>query len=240
MYKIAQQYATGLTELVDQHVADANGIDLKKTCVRFTADVIGSVGFGIECNALKDDQTEMMKMTQFFDIRDPKTRAKFFFINVFDKVAKKLKMKLTPDFIEEYFMRVIRGTYEHRMNNEKVDTRNDFMSMLLKIHKEGKLSEDETESVGKISFNELAAQAFVFFAAGFETSSTTMQMALFELSYQPELQTKLRNEINQVLSRHNGEMTYEALQEMTYLDQVMNGGKYILFRNFKLNFHLTF
>lgn len=223
MYKIAQKYADSLIDLVSQNVDDVNGIDLKKTCVRFTADIIGSVAFGIECNALKDDSTEMMKMTQFFDIRDLKTRAKFFFVNVFDNVAKKFKMKLTPDFIEEYFMRVIRGTYEYRINDMENDTRNDFMSMLLKIHKDGKLSEDETESVGKISFNELAAQAFVFFAAGFETSSTTMQMALFELSYQPELQTKLRNEINSVLSRHNGEMTYEALQEMTYLDQVMNG-----------------
>lgn len=217
MYKIAQKYADSLIDLVSQNEDDVNGIDLKKTCVRFTADIIGSVAFGIECNALKDDSTEMMKMTQFFDIRDPKTRAKFFFVNVFDNVAKKFKMKLTPDFIEEYFMRVIRGTYEYRINDMENDTRNDFMSMLLKIHKDGKLSEDETESVGKISFNELAAQAFVFFAAGFETSSTTMQIALFELSYQPELQTKLRNEINLVLSRHNGGMTYEALQEMTYL-----------------------
>lgn len=228
MYKLAQEYAKGLTELVDHHVGDAEGIDLKRTCVRFTADVIGSVGFGIECNALKDESTEMMKMTQFFDIRDPKTRAKFFFVNVFDKVAKKLKMKLTPDFIEEYFMRVIKGTYDYRMNNE--DNRNDFMSLLMKIHKDGKLSDEESDSVGKISFNELAAQAFVFFAAGFETSSTTMQMALFELSYRPELQKKLRNEINEVLRRHNGEMSYDAIQEMTYLDQVMNGElKFIFF-----------
>lgn len=227
MFKLAQAYADGLTELVSQQVGSASGIDLKKTCVRFTADVIGSVGFGIECNALKDESTEMMKMTQFFDIRDLKTRAKFFFINVFDKVAKKLKMKLTPDFIEEYFMRVIKSTYEYRMNNDV--NRNDFMSLLMKIHKDGKLSDDESDSVGKISFNELAAQAFVFFAAGFETSSTTMQMALFELSYRPELQTKLRNEISEVLARHNGEMSYDAIQEMTYLDQVMNGEIVIIF-----------
>lgn len=63
----------------------------------------------------------------------------------------------------------------------------------------------------------------IFFAAGFETSSTTIQMTLYELGYRPELQKKLRDEITSVLARHNGTITYEALAEMTYLEQVVNG-----------------
>lgn len=50
-----------------------------------------------------------------------------------------------------------------------------------------------------------------------------MQMALYELSYRPEIQTQLRKEINEVLARHEGEMTYDALGEMKYLDQIVNG-----------------
>lgn len=50
-----------------------------------------------------------------------------------------------------------------------------------------------------------------------------MQMALYELAYRPEIQDKLRSEITSVLSKHNGEITYEALAEMTFLDQVING-----------------
>lgn len=164
MYKLAQPYSDELITLVNESCGNPNGFDLKNYCVRFMADIISSVAFGFESNALKDESTEMMKMTQFFDIRDERTRAKFFFVNTFQDLAKKLKMKLTPDFIEEFFMRMIKSTYDYRMNN-KVE-RNDFMSLLLKIHKDGKLSDDESESVGTISFNELAAQAFVFFAAG--------------------------------------------------------------------------
>lgn len=164
MYQLAQPYSKELVSLVEKSCSDPNGIDLKNFSIRFIADIIGSVGFGIECNTMKDESTEMMKMTQFFDIRDEKTRAKFFFINTFQDAAKTFKMKLTPNFIEEFFMRIIKNTYDYRMQNEV--NRNDFMSMLLKIHKEGKLSDDESESVGKITFNELAAQAFVFFVAG--------------------------------------------------------------------------
>lgn len=50
-----------------------------------------------------------------------------------------------------------------------------------------------------------------------------MQMALFELAYRPEIQDKLRSEIETVMAKHDGEITYESLAEMTYLEQVING-----------------
>jgi cytochrome P450 family 6 len=69
----------------------------------------------------------------------------------------------------------------------------------------------------------IAVVSVIFFTAGYETSSTTIQMALFELGYRPHIQDKLRNEITRVLEKHNGEITYEALAEMSYLEQVING-----------------
>lgn len=55
-------------------------------------------------------------------------------------------------------------------------------------------------------------------------------MSTFELSYHPEIQKKLRDEINEVLSRHNGEMTYEAIEEMTYLQQVLYGKNLVILK----------
>ncbi|XP_023159272.1 probable cytochrome P450 6a14, partial [Ceratitis capitata] len=42
---------------------------------------------------------------------------------------------------------------------------------------------------------QMAAQAFVFFAAGFHTSSTTMSFCLYELAMNQAIQDKLREEI---------------------------------------------
>ena len=74
----------------------------------------------------------------------------------------------------------------------------------------------------------IAAQAFVFFLAGFETSSTTMTFCLYELACNPDIQTRLREEIDAVLSKYDGKITYEAINEIDYLDKVING-EYLTF-----------
>jgi cytochrome P450 family 6 len=69
----------------------------------------------------------------------------------------------------------------------------------------------------------MAAQAFVFFLGGFETSSTTMTFCLYELSLHQDVQDRLRQEIDVVLQKHEGKLTYEGIQEMEYLDKVVSG-----------------
>ena len=73
--------------------------------------------------------------------------------------------------------------------------------------------------------NCLAAQACVFFLAGFETSSTTMAFCMYEMAINPDIQEVLRNEIDTVLKKHDGNISYEAIQDMTYLDKVVAGKK---------------
>ena len=67
------------------------------------------------------------------------------------------------------------------------------------------------------------AQAFAFLIAGYETSGTTLSYALYELALHPEIQHRLRAEILEVLSKHDGKLTYEGIQDMSYLDRVVSG-----------------
>ena len=76
--------------------------------------------------------------------------------------------------------------------------------------------------------NSLAAQAFVFYLGGFETSSTTMTFCLYELSLHQDIQDRLRDEIDDVLQKYDGKLTYEGVQEMEYLDKVVSGKKWFL------------
>jgi cytochrome P450 family 6 len=67
------------------------------------------------------------------------------------------------------------------------------------------------------------AQALAFLAAGYETSAGTKSFALYELALHPEIQQRLRAEILQVLSKHDGKLTYDSMQGMSYLDRVVSG-----------------
>ena len=71
--------------------------------------------------------------------------------------------------------------------------------------------------------DELAAQVFTFFIAGLESSSTTMSFCLYELSLNPDIQRRVQDEIDNVLQKHDGEITYEAIQQMEYLDKTVAG-----------------
>jgi len=67
------------------------------------------------------------------------------------------------------------------------------------------------------------AQALAFLIAGYETSSTTLSFALYELALHPDIQQSLRAEIVQVLSKHDGKLTYDGIKDMSYLDRVVSG-----------------
>jgi len=69
----------------------------------------------------------------------------------------------------------------------------------------------------------IAAPEFVFYLAGFETTSDTMTFCLYELARNPDIQERVRNDIDTVLNNHDGNITYEAISDMEYLNKVVSG-----------------
>lgn len=85
------------------------------------------------------------------------------------------------------------------------------------------LKNAETEDEKSMPYSVFNSTAFEFFSAGFETSSTLMSYALFELAQNQEIQGRLREEIAKSLKQSEGCITYESLNDMKYLDKVVKG-----------------
>jgi len=49
-----------------------------------------------------------------------------------------------------------------------------------------------------------------------------MTFCTYELALNQDIQDRLREEIEEVLENYNGEVTYDAIAEMKYLDMVLN------------------
>ena len=67
------------------------------------------------------------------------------------------------------------------------------------------------------------ATAVVFLVAGYDTTGTTLAFACYQLAKNPEIQERLREEVEEVSGGDiNEEITYEDLHKMMYLDQIIS------------------
>lgn len=216
MYSIVVKVAEEFKKVLDEKQATAAGgiIEITDLLSCFTADIIGVCAFGIECNSLRNPQAEFVVMGRKANTERRHGLLLDQFIEAAPKLARTLRMRQIPQDVNDFYMGIVRETIEYR---ERTGVKhNDLMDVLLELKtKDGK--------DGGLTVNEIVAQAFVFLVAGFETSSSTMGYALYELAKCQDIQNRLRAEINEVLKRHNNQFTYESMQDMRYMEQVISG-----------------
>lgn len=127
-----------------------------------------------------------------------------------------------------FFKTIIKDTIQLR--EEKGVVRPDMIHLLMEARK-GNLKNEKQESENdinkkskpNITVEDITAHALIFFFAGFDTVATMMCYAAYELAVNPDVQEKLKNEVNEVLEKSNGNITYEVLMGMKYLDMVVAG-----------------
>lgn len=189
-------------------------IEARDLLVKYTVDVIGNVAFGLEMNAIKDPNSEFHTMAGKVFKPDKNFFIRAFFVTTFKGFARALKMRFFPADVSDFFMATIRQTVEYRIKN-KIE-RNDFMNLVLKMY-----ANEENDDGEKLTFNQLAAQCFLFFVAGFETSSSTSSFVLYNLALHQDVQEKVRDEIKRLIGKN--QVTYETMNEMKYLQMVVDG-----------------
>lgn len=219
-------------ECADQMISKLNAnlriddaVEIKEILARFTTDVIGSCAFGIDCNSMTHANAEFRIMGKRAFTQTPGDALKMVIIRSFPKLAKFLGIGCFPPEVSKFFKEVVQKTITYR--EEQNIIRNDFLQLLIQLKNNGCLeghNEDEKLLPGStLSMDEAAAQAFIFFLAGFETTSTAMSFALFELARQEQLQNRSRQEVTMILKKYDEKFCYDAIMEMTYLDTVLLG-----------------
>ncbi|XP_034652022.1 probable cytochrome P450 6a14 [Drosophila subobscura] len=221
--EVGHRLAEAMDKAVSAAVVDNGDVELKDVCARFTTDVIGTCAFGLECHSLSDPNAEFRAKGRMIFEQPRHSPLVQFFVFTNAKMAEKLRMKLLPDELSEFFMNAVRNTVDYRLKNEI--KRNDFLDELIQLRAENEEAAKQGKAIdlsSGLTLEQMAAQAFVFFVAGFETSSSTMSYCLYELALHPDIQRRVREEIEAVLkTTEGGEITYDAVAEMHYLDKVL-------------------
>uniref|UniRef100_U5ENJ2 Putative cytochrome n=1 Tax=Corethrella appendiculata TaxID=1370023 RepID=U5ENJ2_9DIPT len=214
MLSIGERFREYLDEKIDG--AKRKEVDVKEAASRFTTDIIGSTGFGIEINSLREDNNAFRNACNQLLSGGP-SPLKRIFSDTFPSVTNLFRFKLLNKTTTSYFRNVIQETIDYREKNNV--QRNDFLNLMIQLKNEGKIDGDD--DVGYLTMDEIFAQSILFFIAGFETTATSTSFCLYELAKNPEYQEKARQSIAETIKKHN-ELSYEAINDMHYLEQCIN------------------
>lgn len=228
MFQTLLACAEELKETLQEPARTTEPVNIRDILARYTTDVIGSCVFGLNCNSLKDPNTEFYYFAKLALKSTAGSNINFILTALFGPILNILKIRRIREDVSNFYINILKNTINYREENNI--HRNDFVELFIKMKNNESIEDDNDVATNSkdymsetITFNELAAQAFMFFIAGYESSSTTVTFCLYELSLQPQIQDKLRMEILTVLKKNNGELTYSAILEMEYLDKVIKG-----------------
>ncbi|KAF7991637.1 hypothetical protein HCN44_010438 [Aphidius gifuensis] len=215
MFDLIIESSNKYKKFVEKYADNNEAVEFRDLSAKFATDVISSCCFGLETNSIQNIDSEFRKICKH--VLDPSMSISFKRIIrwYMPWVFSRLKITMTPLIVTNYFMKIVKEIIKHRETNNLY--RHDMMQLLIQLKNKEKIKEDIGDTINE---EMIAAQAYIFFLAGYETSSTTMSFAMYEISKNPKIQQRLVNEIDDVIAKH-GSMTYQAILEMEYLDCVI-------------------
>jgi cytochrome P450 family 9 len=217
--------------------ADTLSLDLKDLFTKFTNDVIATAAFGIQCNTLQTPDNEFYRMGKQFMKFSILRLIVFIGYTMIPKVMKMLGARIIPKKIADFFRTVVRDSIKFREREGIIKP--DMIHLLMQV-REDDLREDGSSSGANpeseisnmpddtrgtkmsLSIDDIAAQALVFFTAGFEVVAILLSFTTLLLSVHQDIQQQVKDEIDEVLAEHGGQVTYEAVQRMRHLDNVVS------------------
>ncbi|KAI5651491.1 cytochrome p450 domain-containing protein [Phthorimaea operculella] len=128
------------------------------------------------------------------------------------------RMRIIPKKTHDFFYNIVTSVLRARESGAQ-EKRGDFIDMMMTLRDEKSKVGDDNDV--EITDMVISANAFIIFLGGFETTSSTLAFLLLELAANQQVQEKMRAEILQVLEKHGDNVTYEVLQELTYMEMVI-------------------
>ncbi|CAK9816950.1 Cytochrome P450 9e2 [Anthophora quadrimaculata] len=205
----AKRYGEILFKLPD----DQRILELKDTFTRCTNDAIASCAFGITIDSMTDRENIFYVMGRKANNFDKFAMFKFLIARYLPFVYRLFRLKIIAVNVDKFFEKLIADNIKER--KEKGINRPDMIQLLLDTR-------EKSASRIKLTNMDIASQAFIFVLGGLENVSTQMCFAAYEIGVNEKVQRKLQDEIDDVLANCNGEVTYEALTNMKYLDGIVN------------------
>ena len=180
---------------------------------RLTLEVILSTAFGVDAKIQMGENIEMLtEAKKLFEVpRMLRQIARLPFGKLILRSLSALRGD-KPHYFNDVAKEIIKSRRQQGLTGRK-----DLLQLMM-------TATDETtvEGVSRLSDDEVVAQSIIFLLAGYETSSNTLAFTLYHLAVNPDIQDKLRSEINEAMETcARKKPLYEVAQNIEYLDCVI-------------------
>lgn len=215
MFKLMDTCAADVTDFLCKLPSEKKTMEMKDCFIaRYTNDVIASCVFGINVDSMRNPDNEFYINGKELTSLDIMRAIKIYYcIRSMPRFMKLLGVTFISKRVAQFFKDLVRTTVETRDRQNIV--RPDMIQLMM-------YRRAKREHGKELTFEDMTSQAVAFFFSGFDSVSTLMCFAAHEIGVNPAIQAKLRDEVDAVLSTTNGDLTYEALNKMQYLDTVVN------------------
>ena len=247
MYPMIKQCLNEFIEALDEYARDGKDVNVKDAYGNYTMDVIATCAFATKTNSHKDPNNQFIKSAM--EVFNPKMYRLISFILLPRFVLKMMKMYGSArPWANEFFFDLTKHIIKERKASKK--KYNDFIDLLITaenniksdkevvvrdendVHEAHHVNEGQEEldserkalsgiSEKYITEDEMLAQSWIFFVAGYETTATTLTFATYELALNPDVQQRLYEEVLTAVDS-KGDIDYDTLSRLPYLDAVIS------------------
>lgn len=211
MFHLISECAVNFTEYLRTDVPSKGRVtEMREVLMRYANDVIATCAFGIQVDSMRHPTNEFYVKGKKLINFNKLALVKILLSQHLPMLSRFLNLKIIDARSTEFFTNLVAETI--RTRDENGITRPDMLQLMM----------DDRDNGKRLTIVEMTSQAFLFFLAGFESVSTVMSFAAYEIGVNPDVQEKLQNEIDCVLEETNGQPSYEAINGMKYLGAIVN------------------
>lgn len=213
---------------LDGLIAKNEYLDVKKMYTNFTVDIVCSTFFGVDVDTISDNNHPLPKcIAQLMNDLAFSNGLKFIFTFVFPSAAKYLMEKKWMSFFDEESMKYVSSLSNQIIEDRrsKKTVRNDFIQMMVDHEETEDTEQNKTEKTHlkkTLTNAEILSQSILFMLVGSDTTASTLTWITHNLVMYPECQDKLIKEVDSVLEQHNGEINYDTVNDMPYMNSVIS------------------
>ncbi|XP_075984705.1 cytochrome P450 6B5-like [Anticarsia gemmatalis] len=139
---------------------------------------------------------------------------------LFSGILTKLNLSVLAKKTRRICLKIAKACVEQEtVSNNNISN---VRELLWHLKHEGKAITDEAEPNIEITDALLAGQIWVFYTASYLNNNVTLTYALYYLACNPDVQEKLREEVDKVIKNNGNGFTYEIVKEMKYLGRVFD------------------